>query len=315
MFIRQLEYLVTLARERHFARAAEICCVSQPALSAGIRHLEEELGVSIVQRGHRYVGLSPEGERILEWAKQTVAAWEGLRQEASSARAHLNGTLRIGAIPTTIPIVPFLTGPYRAAYPEMHQLVQSLSSEEIVRRLDSFDLDLGLTYLEDEPLEGFRVWPLYRERYVLLAKNAQTLGNPAEMGWAEAATLPLCLLTENMQNRRIITAAFRRAQSQPLVVIETDSIFALYSHVLCADVFSIVPHSLLSLLELRQELTAIPLVPELTRPIGLIALQHDPLPPIVAAAWATTQSLDLETIFAASSNLYRQRSGTSGAAR
>ncbi len=314
MFIRQLEYLVTLARERHFARAAEICCVSQPALSAGIRHLEEELGVSIVQRGHRYVGLSPEGERILEWAKQTVAAWEGLRQEASSARAHLNGTLRIGAIPTTIPIVPFLTGPYRAAYPEMHQLVSSLSSEEIVRRLDNFDLDLGLTYLEDEPLEGFRVWPLYRERYVLLAKNADALGNPAEMSWTQAAMLPLCLLTENMQNRRIITAAFRRAQSQPLVVIETDSIFALYSHVLCADVFSIVPHSLLSLLEMRQELVAIPLVPELTRPIGLIALQHDPLPPIVAAAWATTQSLDLEAIFAASSNLHLRRHRLLGAA-
>jgi len=69
--------------------------------------------------------------------------WEGLRQEASSARAHLNGTLRMGAIPTTIPIVPFLTGPYRAAFPDMHQLVKSLSSEEIVRGLDNFDLDLA----------------------------------------------------------------------------------------------------------------------------------------------------------------------------
>jgi DNA-binding transcriptional LysR family regulator len=298
VFIRQLEYLVTLAREKHFARAAEICCVSQPALSAGIRHLEEELGVSIVQRGHRYVGLSPEGERILEWAKQTVAAWEGLRQEASSARAQLSGTLRMGAIPTAIPIVPFLTGPYRAAFPEIHQLVLSLSSEEIVRRLDSFDLDLGLTYLEDEPLAGFRVWPLYRERYVLLAKDSPTPPHPREMSWAEAAALPLCLLTDNMQNRRIIAAAFRRAHVQPRVVIETDSVFALHSHVLCSDVYSIVPHSLLSLLDMRGGLTAIPLVPELHRRIGLIALEHDPLPPIVAAAWTTTQNLDLEATFA-----------------
>jgi DNA-binding transcriptional LysR family regulator len=297
LFIRQLEYLVTLAREKHFARAAEVCCVSQPALSAGIRHLEEELGVSIVQRGQRYVGLSAEGERILEWAKQTVAAWEGLRQEASSARAHLSGTLRLGAIPTTMPIVPFLTGPYRAAFPDMHQLVKSLSSEEIVRGLDNFDLDLGLTYLEDERLDGFRAWPLYRERYVLLARNAESLGNRTEMSWAEVAKLPLCLLTDNMQNRRIITAAFRRAQVQPLVVIETDSLFALYSHVLCSDVFSIVPHSMLSLLEMRDELIAVPLIPELNRAIGLIALAHDPLPPIVAAAWATTQTLDLERRF------------------
>jgi DNA-binding transcriptional LysR family regulator len=303
MFIRQLEYLVTLAREKHFARAAEVCCVSQPALSAGIRHLEEELGVSIVQRGQRYMGLSPEGERILDWAKQTVAAWEGLRQEASSARAHLNGTLRLGAIPTTIPIVPFLTGPYRAAFPEMHQLVKSLSAEEIIRGLDDFDLDLGLTYLEDQRLEGFRVWPLFRERYVLLARNRQSIGNRTEMSWEEAAALPLCLLTENMQNRRIITAAFRRSKAQPLVAIETDSMFALYSHVLCSDVFSIVPHSILSLLDTRHGLTAIPLTPELNRAIGLIAHVHDPLPPIVAAAWSTTQTIDLEAVFGSSTRL------------
>ena len=297
MFIRQLEYLVTLAREKHFVRAAELCRVSQPALSAGIRHLEEELGVSIVQRGHRYVGLSPEGERILEWAKQTLAAMEGLRQEASVARAHLKGTLRIGAIPTTLPIVPFLTGPYRAAFPDIHQTVKSLSSEEIFRGLDDFDLDLGLTYLEDQRQEGFKIWPLYRERYVLLARNAESIGQRTEMTWAEAAEMPLCLLTANMQNRRIITAAFRRAQAKPRVVIETDSVFALYSHVLCAEVFSIVPHSMLCLLDMRHDLTAVPLIPQLNRAIGLIALDHDPMTPIVAAAWAITQTLELGTLF------------------
>ncbi len=248
MFIRQLDYLVTLSREKHFARAAEACCVSQPALSAAIRHLEEELGVSIVQRGQRFQGLTPEGERILDWARQTLAAWEGLRQEASIARTRLTGTLRLGAIPTTMPIVSLLTGPFRAAHSEMHQLVQSLSTEEIIRRLDDFELDLGLTYPEDQRLEGFRV-------------------------------LPLCLLTTNMQNRRIINAAFRRANAQPRVVVETDSVFALYSHVRCAELFSIVPHSLLCLFEIREELTAIPLTPELNRAIGLIARDHDPLSP------------------------------------
>lgn len=297
MFIRQMEYLVALAREKHFARAAEVCCVSQPALSAGIRHLEEELGVSVVQRGQRYVGLTPEGERILEWAKQTLAAWEGLRQEASSARTDLKGTLRLGAIPTTIPVVPFLTGPYRAAFPGLHQLVTSESSEDIIRRLDDFDLDLGLTYLEDQRLEGFRICPLYRERYVLLAKSAESVNGCTEMTWAEAAKLPLCLLTGNMQNRRIISAAFRRAKVLPNVVIETDSMFALYSHVLCAEVFTIIPHSMLPLLDMRHELTAVSLTPELNRAIGLIALETDPLPPIVAAAWSVTESLDLAALF------------------
>ena len=297
MFLRQLEYLVTLAREKHFARAAELCNVSQPALSAGIRHLEEELGVSIVQRGKRYVGLSPEGERILEWAKQTLAAWEGLRQEASIARIELKGTLRIGAIPTTIPIAPFLTGAFRSSLPGVNHQLKSLTSEEIMRGLDDFELDLGLTYLEDQRLEGFKVQPLFRERYVLLAKTSAAVGQRAEMSWADAAALPLCLLTPNMQNRRVINAAFRRAKVQPHVVIETNSMFALYAHVLRADIFTIVPHSLLSIVDMRHELTAIALTPEWTRAIGLIALEQDPLSPIVAAVWAVAQKLDLVPLF------------------
>ena len=177
MFIRQLEYLVTLARERHFARAAEACNVSQPALSGAIRHLEEELGVNIVERGQRFVGFTEDGERILGWARQAIAAWDGLRQEASISRTRLSGTLRFGAIPTTMPIVSLLTGPYWDAYPDIRQTVRSLSNEEIIRRLDDFELDIGLTYLEDQKLERFRVLPLYRERYVLLARDAASLDN------------------------------------------------------------------------------------------------------------------------------------------
>ncbi len=179
MFIRQLDYLVTLARERHFARAAEACNVSQPALSAAIRHLEEELGVNIVERGQRFVGFTEDGERILGWARQAIAAWDGLRQEASISRTRLSGTLRFGAIPTAMPIVSLLTGPYWDAYPDIRQTVRSLSNEEIIRRLDDFELDIGLTYLEDQKLERFRVLPLYRERYVLLARDVATLGDCA----------------------------------------------------------------------------------------------------------------------------------------
>jgi len=270
MFIRQLEYLVTLARERHFARAAEACNVSQPALSGAIRHLEEELGVNIVERGQRFVGFTEDGERILGWARQAIAAWDGLRQEASISRTRLSGTLRFGAIPTTMPIVSLLTGPYWDAYPDIRQTVRSLSNEEIIRRLDDFELDIGLTYLEDQKLERFRVLPLYRERYVLLARDAASLNNRESISWRDAAALPLCLLTRNMQNRRIINAAFRRADVEPRVVVETDSVFALYSNVRCAQMYSILPHSLFALFEMQEELTAIPLTPELNRGIGLV---------------------------------------------
>ena len=297
MFVRQLQYLVALARTRHFARAAELCHVSQPALSAAIQHLEEELGIAIVRRDQRFHGLTPEGERLLGWAQRVLADWEGLRQEAARSRGEITGTLRIGAIPTTMPVVPLLTSQSRAAYPGIHQAVFSLSAEEIIRRLDVFELDLGLTYLEDQRLGGFRVLALYRERYLLLAPNRGAFRGRAAMTWSEAAELPLCLLTPNMQNRRIIDAAFRQAGTAPNVAVETDSAFALYSHVRCAGLHTIVPHSILFLLDMREEVTAIPLSPELSRPIGLIALGQEPPPPLIAAAWEVFAGLDLQSRF------------------
>ncbi len=297
MFIRQLQYLVALAKTRHFARAAELCHVSQPALSAGIQHLEEELRIAIVRRDQRFQGLTPEGERLLGWAQRILADWEGLRQEAARSRGQMTGTLRIGAIPTTMPVAPLLTSRSRAAHPGIHQAVFSLSAEEIIRRLDGFELDLGLTYLEDRRLGGFRVLALYRERYLLLAPNRGAIRGRAAMTWSEAAELPLCLLTPNMQNRRIIDAAFRQAGTAPNVAVETDSAFALYSHVRCAGLHTIVPHSLLFLLDLREEVTAIPLSPELSRSIGLIALGHEPPPPLIAAVWEVFAGLDLQSRF------------------
>ena len=73
VLLRELEYLAALARERHFGRAAAACHVSQPSLSAAVRRLEHDLGVSIVQRGRRFAGLTPEGERVLLWAHRILA--------------------------------------------------------------------------------------------------------------------------------------------------------------------------------------------------------------------------------------------------
>lgn len=297
MFLRQLTYLVTLAKERHFARAAEVCRVSQPALSSAIQRLEEELGVLIVQRGQHFEGFTPEGERLLYWARRMLADWEGFRQEATLLRNKLTGILRLGAIPTTLPVVPLLTEPCITVYPDVKHHVLSLSSEDIIRRLDNFEIDLGLTYLEDPRLRGFSTLPLYRERYVLLMRDTAALENKTSLTWADVADLPLCLLTPNMQNRRIIDAALREAGVTPRLRVETDSIFALYAHVRYAGLFSIVPHSLLCLVEVRQEVTAIPLNPELSRPIGLIALNRKAWPPLLAAAWSTFSRLDLQPRF------------------
>jgi DNA-binding transcriptional LysR family regulator len=295
MFIRQLEYLVTLAREKHFAKAAEICHVSQPALSSAIRSLEKELGVMIVQRGRRFMGLTAEGERVLVWAQQTLASLSYMREDASTAKSTMTGTLRVGSIPTTMPVAALLTAPCLAAYPNIRFMLSNLTADAIVARLDHFELDLGLTYLDDTVIEGFEKLHLFDERYVLLADRKVVLA--PTVTWEEAARLPLCLLTGNMRNRQIIEAAFRRAGVQPRVILETDSLFSLYAHVSEAGLYSVMPHSLLNFFDLRERVQARPLLPQLARAIGLIARNQPSLAPITGAVWEIARGLGLQSRF------------------
>jgi DNA-binding transcriptional LysR family regulator len=295
MFIRQLEYLVTLARERHFAKAAEICHVSQPALSSGIRSLEKELGVMIVQRGRRFLGLTAEGERVLVWAQQTLASLSYMREDATAAKSSMSGTLRIGAIPTTMTIAALLTAPCIAAYPNIRYVLSSLTADAIVAQLDQFELDVGLTYLDDTVIEGFEKLHLFDERYVLLADRKVSLA--PTVTWEQAARLPLCLLTGKMRNRQVIDAAFRRSGVQPSVILETDSLFSLYAHVSEAGLFSVVPHSLLNFFDLKNRVQARPLLPQLTRAIGLIARNQPSLAPITGAVWEIARGLNLQPRF------------------
>ncbi|MBL1265684.1 LysR family transcriptional regulator [Candidatus Methylomicrobium oryzae] len=297
MFIRQIHYLLALAKTRHFGRAAEASHVSQPALSNAIQHLEEELGVTLIRRGQRFEGFTEEGEKVMQWARILAQDWEGMRQAAAQYRRQLTGVLKIGTIPTMLAATPLLTEPCQAAYPGVSVKLTSLCAEELIRQLDRFELDLGLTYLDDPRLKGFRILPLYRERHVLLARNPDPRLMKSRLGWNEVEGLPLCLLTQNMQNRHLIDAAFREAGVIPRVMLETDSIFALYAHVCGAGLYSVVPHSMLNAFEMHREVIALPLAPELSRQVGLVMRRQNPSTPIQDAAWNIAQTLDLQPRF------------------
>src|SRR4051812_4526952 len=135
MDIRQLRYLVALARERHFARAADACGVAQPTLSAGLRHLEDELGVPVVERGNRFKGFTPEGERVLAWAQRILADCEALEQELVGSRKNLRGRLVIGVIPSALAMASRLTAAFLARQPGVAFRLLSHSSIEIQRGL------------------------------------------------------------------------------------------------------------------------------------------------------------------------------------
>src|SRR6476646_10110828 len=141
MDIRQLQYLAALAREKHFTRAAQACNVTQPTLSGRIRQLEMELGVPIVERGQRYQGLTQEGARVLKWAQLILNNWASMHQELAHLATSdfgLTGRLAVGAIPSALPMIPYLTQAVRKLHPHIDFTVMSLSSEEILRGLDDY---------------------------------------------------------------------------------------------------------------------------------------------------------------------------------
>jgi DNA-binding transcriptional LysR family regulator len=294
MVIRHLQYLTALARERHFARAAAACNVTQPTLSAGIKQLEESLGVLIAERGQRYLGLTSEGERVLAWAQRVLVDYDSLRQELGEMREGLVGRLRLGAIPVTLPIVPLLTTPFARLHQRTDIRITSLSSIAIQRGLDDFDLDAGVTYLDNEPLARVRHLPLYRERYVLVTRRDGPFGERSTVSWSEAANLPLCLLTPDMQNRRIIDMHFREAGAEIQAAVETNSLVTLWAHLRFGHWSSVAPHSFLLLLADRDELSAVPLTdPDASHLIGIVASDRDPLPPVAQALLDVAGRVDI----------------------
>ena len=284
MLIKHLEYLVALARERHFARAATACHVTQPTLSAGIKQLEDSMGVLLVERGQRFRGLTPEGHRVLAWAQRILADCESLAQDVRAMHGDLVGRLRIGAVPMALPAISLLTTRFAARHPRVTITVLSHTSAEIQRGLDDFSLDVGLTYLDGEPLPHLRTLPLYQERYLLLTPADGPLGGRGTVSWSEAASVPLCLLTPDMQGRRIIDGYFRRANVVVRPSVETNSLITVCSHLRAGGWSSVMPHTILYLVGQLEGTRAIPLVePEAAQSVGLIAPERDPLPPVTAA--------------------------------
>jgi DNA-binding transcriptional LysR family regulator len=174
----------------------------------------------------------------------------------------------------------------RSRHPGIELTILSQSSIEILRHLEDFSIDVGLTYLDNEPIEGMRAEAVYRERYCLLVRSDHELAGAAAVTWADAAKQPLCLLTPDMQNRRIVDRAFRDANSVPIPRLETNSVINLCANVRLMGLASIVPEYFLDVLGPISDVRAVPLVePLVEHTVGLVAVDRDPISPIVIAAF------------------------------
>ena len=282
--IDKLELLLALARERHFGRAAETAGVTQPTLSSALKSLEDQFGVLIVERGSRFRCFTPEGERVLDWARRIVGDARAMRQEIEALKKGLSGHLRLAVIPTSLPFLAELTVPMRRRYPDVTLTVLSMTSDSILDRLENLEVDIGISYVDTEPPPRFETTRIYDERYVLLVAPESPLAKREQVTWAEAGQLPLCLLTPDMQNRRLIDRHLEEAGVKQTPTLESNSMLVLYAHVRSGEWASILPSRLAETLDRPSRLRPISLVkPTVTHKIGLVVTKREPHSPVVAA--------------------------------
>ncbi|MDK3018228.1 LysR family transcriptional regulator [Pseudodonghicola flavimaris] len=290
--IDKLEMLLALAKEKHFGRAAETLGITQPTLSAGIRRLEEQLGVRLVQRGSRYGGLTPEGQRALDWARRIVGDSRRLRDEMRASHAGLSGHLRIAVIPTALTWAARLTAGYSERHPNVSFTVLSRSSGEILQMLDNLDVDAGITYLDNEPLGRMESRELYREDYALVCPRHHPMAQRDTIAWAELSGQRLCLLTPDMQNRRIINRNLMEAGVTPEVRVESNSTIVMVNTVLNGPFATILPEDMARFTAAGHDLALIPIERRGSRPaVGMIAPQQDPATPVLQALLKLAEAL------------------------
>lgn len=299
MLFRQLEYFVAVAQERHFARAADKCFVSQPALSAAIAKLERELNVTLINRGHSFEGLTPEGERLVLWAKRILAEQDAFRAEVHAVQSGITGMLRLGAVPTASTTASLVLSGFCSAHPMAKvQISSRLASTELYRRLREFELDAVIAHPVTENPQDFDIVPLYEEHYVLLSRADMLPAGAATMGWPDASQLPLALLTRDMHDRQVIDAAFARYDIVVNPQVETDSVASLFAQVAHGKWATIVPHTWLWMTPTPGEVRVAELVePTLKAPIVLATSASGPGSPVARTLVASARLLTLDKFF------------------
>lgn len=194
MTLTELRYIVAVAREGHFGRAAESCFVSQPTLSLGVKKIEEELGVTLFERGHHEVVLTADARLIIDQAAHVLEQAERLRELARRSAVPLEGTLRIGAIVTVGPyLLPPLLPVLHERVPKLSLVIEEQLTGVLTERLKHGELDVILV---SQPYRepGVETLSLYEEPLVVLLPVAHPLTRKAMLSAADLSNETVLLL-------------------------------------------------------------------------------------------------------------------------
>jgi DNA-binding transcriptional LysR family regulator len=189
-------------------------------------------------------------------------------------------------------MIPRLTEPFQAKHPDVTFSVVSRNSLQVLSQLDNFEIDAGITYLDNEPLGRVTSVPLYPERYTLVTAQGTPYADRDSVTWHEMADVRLCLLTSDMQNRRIINQHLSDAGVTVKPTLESNSMVVLLSHVGTGQWASIMPRNVAKSFGFSKQVRTIPLVePEASHIVGLVATHREPFTPLVSALLHQARSL------------------------
>ena len=231
MDLKQLVYLCNLEQEKHFGRAAEASFVSQPTLSMRLKNLEHELGVSLINRTNTFSGFTPEGERVLSWAKEMVSVYQGLKLEVDAMKHGIQGTLRIGVVPQCSISLTAVLQAVSARYPEINYRIEVMSADQLLEAINSHTVDVAFGFFERVTLRQLQFQDaFFADEGVVALYCPDTfprLEAMERLPLATVAAFPLCLAEQTRYFRRYLDNCFRQAGLSFRAIIESASVLQL----------------------------------------------------------------------------------------
>ncbi len=282
MDFRQLKYLVALSEVEHFANAAEACFVTQPTLSSRIRQLEEDFGVSLVVRDHKYRGLTPYGQKVLDWSKDVLGSYEELRDEF----AHLQqagGRISVGIEPSASPLMSLIISYLQSNNIDIGIDFTTLDSKAISRQVANNSLELGLVYKDfnnrqpdeaDTP-DAPTCLELCQETYVAFSTDGSGAEISSPLSWSDLHNYPLCKPSKAIPAYDIIAPLIGEHDEGSKASMETDCWLTMFQTVRRNGMVGIAPQHLLGMISVPPG-THIEALPAPTNPLTLCLIARSP---------------------------------------
>jgi LysR family hydrogen peroxide-inducible transcriptional activator len=275
MTLTELRYVVALAEQCHFGRAAEACRVSQPTLSTQIRKLEEQLGVTLFERGSKQVTVTEIGQAIVAEARQILAGVGRLRDLAGAAQARLSGPMQLGIIPTLCPyLLPWLLTPLQTRFPQLQLGLSEDLTDTLLASLLDYALDAALVALPIDAGGEIETLPLFDEPFVLACPASHALAGLDVIETGKLREAHLMLLNEGHCLREQAIAVCGQDGTDPR--FQTASLATLLQLVAAGHGCTLLP-ALAAKAEQRPEIALSVLAdPTAKRRIGLVYRRSSP---------------------------------------